>query len=349
MSFNTINNIQTQAMNYSYFIGIDMSKEWFDAAIRQPGKPRYIRHQQFENTEKGFNAFVKWLKQNGISDFSLLFICMEHTGVYTVPLCQFLSQKSITYTLVPGAEVTNSQGITRGKSDKLDAKRIAAYALKNREEIRIHTLPSEKLRTLKTLLAYRERLLKAKHGFTVSLKEIKAFEVTAVANSILEGSEQMINSCNQQIKKVDKQIDQCIEAHPELNNNYKLLLSIPGIGRQNALYMIVFTKNFVSFNCPKKFASYAGIAPFKKSSGKSLNSSSKVSQKANKKMKALLTAAAVNGLNRCNEYQIYYHKQLKKGKNEYSVKNVIRNKIVARAFAVIKRNSKYVNTHAFAA
>ena len=39
----------------------------------------------------------------------------------------------------------------------------------------------------------------------------------------------------------------------------------------------------------------------------------------------------------------------KKGKNKYSVKNVIRNKIVARAFAVIKRNSGYVDTHAFAA
>lgn len=336
-------------MNYSYFIGIDMSKEWFDAAIRLPGKPRYVRHQQFENTEKGFKALLKWFKQNQIKDFSLVFICMEHTGVYTVPLCQFLSSQTITYTLVPGAEVTNSQGITRGKSDKLDAKRIAAYALKNREEIRVHTLPSEEIRTLKTLLAYRERVVKARHGFLVSTKELKAFETTTVAGSILDGSQQMIDKCTLQIKEVDKQINACLELHPELNKNFKLLLSVPGIGRQNALYMIVFTKNFVSFNCPRKFAAYAGIAPFKKSSGKSLNSSSKVSQKANKKMKALLSTAVVCSLRTCSEYQIYYERQLEKGKNQYSIKNVIRNKIVARAFAVIKRNSKYVNMHAFAA
>ena len=349
MPFNSINKIQTKVMNYSYFIGIDISKEWFDAAIRQPGKPRYIRHKQFANTEKGFQTLLKWLKQNGIKDFSLLSVCMEHTGVYTVPLCQFLGQKGIIYTLVPGAQIANSQGITRGKSDKLDAKRIAAYALKNREEIIIHTLPSEEIRTLKTLLAYRERLLKAKHAFLVSTKEIKAFETKVVANTISDSSKLMIEQCNQQIKQVDKQISQCIEAHPELAKNYKLLLSVPGIGRQNALYMMVFTKNFVCFNCPKKFAAYAGIAPFKKSSGKSLNSGSKVSHKANKKMKALLSTAVANGLSSCSEYQIYYDKQLQKGKNKFSIKNVIRNKIVARAFAVIKRNSKYVNMHAFAA
>ena len=335
-------------MNYSYFVGIDMSKEWFDAAIRQPGKPRYVRHKQFENTENGFKAFLNWLKNNGIPDWAAIFVCMEHTGVYTVPLCQFLGKIDIAYTLVPGAEITNSQGITRGKSDKLDAKRIAAYALKNREEIRIHTLPSEDIRKLKTLLSYRQRLIKAKHGFAVSVKEIQAFETDNVADSISIGSAQMIEQCNQQLKQLDKQIDQCINAIPELKKNYELLLSVPGIGRQNALYMIVFTKNFVSFNCPKKFAAYAGIAPFKKSSGKSFNSNSKVSQKANKKMKALLSTAATIGLGNCREYQIYYQRQVEKGKNEFSVKNVIRNKIVARAFAVIKRDSKYINTHAYA-
>ena len=69
----------------------------------------------------------------------------------------------------------------------------------------------------------------------------------------------------------------------------------------------------------------------------------------NKKMKALLSSAVVCSLRTCTEYQIYFEKQLKKGKNPNSVKNAIRNKIVARAFAVIKRNSEYVNTHAFAA
>lgn len=325
-----------------------MSKEWFDAAIVAANNPRVTKHQQFENTSKGFKIYKKWLIKNGIKDFTTLFVCLEHTGVYTIPLCEFLAQLQITYTLVPGAEIANSLGITRGKNDKLDAKRIAKYAYKNRDDIRIHTLPKEELRKLKTLLSYRDRVVKSRHAFKVSSKEIKAFENSNVSNHICSRSEEMIKLCTIEIKQIEKDIDQFLNENPEIKRNYELLLSVPGIGRQNALYMIYYTKNFVSFNCPKKFSTYSGIAPFNSQSGISRKSKSKVSHKANKKMKTLLTSAVVCSLPTCAEYRIYYKKQIEKGKDENSVKNVLRNKIVSRAFAVVKRNSPYVNTHAFA-
>ena len=100
-------------MNYPYFNGIDMSKDWFDAALIGTQNPKVTIHQQFENNEKGFNAYKTWLSQNGVKDLSTLFVCMEHTGVYTIPLCEFLIDQHITYTLVPGAEISNSIGITR--------------------------------------------------------------------------------------------------------------------------------------------------------------------------------------------------------------------------------------------
>ncbi len=336
-------------MNYSYYSGIDMSKEWFDAAIIAVQNPRVTKHQRFENHEKGFKNFFKWLGQNDVKDLSKLFVCMEHTGVYTIPLCEFLASQQITYTLVPGAEISNSSGIQRGKNDKLDAKRIARYAFKNRDDIRIHTLPKEELRVLKALLAYRERLVKARHAFKVSSKEMKSFDTSNVIDTICPRSNQMIDYLTEEMKQVEKDIDSFLNEHPQIKKNYELLLSVPGIGRQNALYMIFYTKNFVSFDCPKKFASYAGIAPFRNESGKSKKSNSKVSHKANKKMKTLLTSAVVCSLSKCPEYLIYYNKQIEKGKNENSIKNVLRNKIVSRAFAVVRRNSPYVNTHAFAA
>jgi len=197
-------------------------------------------------------------------------------------------------------------------------------------------------------LAYRDRLVKARHGFKVSSKEMKAFDTANVIKTICPRSEEMIQNLTQEMKQLEKDIDLFLENHPEIKRNYELLLSVPGIGRQNALYMIFYTKNFVSFNCPKKFASYAGIAPFKNESGKSKKSNSKVSHKANKKMKTLLTSAVVCSLSKCPEYLIYFNKQIKRGKNKNSIKNVLRNKIVSRAFAVVRRNSPYVNTHAFA-
>lgn len=335
-------------MNYSFFIGIDISKEWFDAAIIAVVKPSEKKHQRFQNNPQGFKAFFKWLKQNRAKNLATLFVCMEHTGVYTIPLCEFLDKKKITYTLVPGAEIKNSLGITRGKNDIIDAKRIARYSFKNRDEVKIHTLPSKELRTLKALLAYRERLIKARHAIHVSSKELKAFDSSFVSGSIFPRSKDMVSTITKEMKQIDKDIDQFLNKNPQIKRSFDLLLSVPGIGRQNALYMIFYTKNFVSFNCPKKFASYTGIAPFANESGKSKKFKSKVSHLANKKMKALLTSAVVCSLITTPEYRIYFERQLEKGKNENSIKNVLRNKIVARAFAVIKRNSPYVNIHAFA-
>lgn len=334
-------------MNYSFYLGNDMSKEWFDVALLNVKTPRKTEHQQFENSEKGFRNLMSWLSNKGIK-LAEVFFCLEHTGIYSVPFCRFLSEKGAHYSLVPGSEIKQSLGITRGKNDRLDAKRIAQYAYKNKDFMRIHTLPGEAIRKLKAWLSYRRRLLKAKHGFSVSAKELKAHETAEVANDIYQDSQQIIKNINEQIKQLEKAIDQLIEQHEELKRVYELLLSVPGIGPQTALYMIVITQNFVCFNCPKKFSAHSGIAPFKSDSGKSIKSRSKVSHKANKKMKTLLSSGVVNSLKTCPDYRLYFERQLKKGKNENSIKNALRNKIVSRAFAVVKRNSPYVDRHTFA-
>lgn len=334
-------------MNYSFYIGSDMSKEWFDVALLNAQTPRKTEHQQFENTEKGFKKLMSWLRKKGVK-ISQAFFCLEHTGVYSVPFCRFLSEKAAHYSLVPGSEIKESLGITRGKSDQVDAKRIAQYAYKNKDFMRIHTLPTEAIRKLKAWLSYRARLVKAKHSFKVSAKELKAHETAEVADGIYKDSQQMLQQINEQLNQLEKAIDQFLEQHAELKKTYELLLSVPGIGPQTALHMIVITQNFVCFDCPKKFSTYSGIAPFKSDSGKSIKSRSKVSHKANKKMKTLLSSAVANSRKSCADYRLYFEKQLKKGKNENSIKNALRNKIVSRAFAVVKRNSPYEDRHTFA-
>jgi transposase len=336
-------------MNYAFFVGIDISKLWFDAALLAVSKPRTTEHQRFDNTDKGFKTFVKWLGEHQAGDVSGVFVCLEHTGVYGVPLCEFLGKHALAYTLVPGAEIKQSAGIVRSKSDQVDARRIALYAYKNREFLRLHTLPTEVIRTLKALLALRQRLLKSKHGLVVAQKELTVFECDAIVQPITQHSKKAIEVLQEQIKAVDQALQNAVQSHTELKNTYDLLLSVPGIGIQNALYLIVVTQNFVAFDCPRKFANYAGVAPHVQSSGSSQKSRAKVSCFANKMVKTLMTSAVVCSLKTCAEYQTYYQKQLQRGKNPNSVKNALRNKIIHRVFAVMERQTPYVDTHSYAA
>ena len=49
-------------------------------------------------------------------------------------------------------------------------------------------------------------------------------------------------------------------------------------------------------------------------------------------------------LRRSKQMAQYYERKVEQGKNKMSVVNAVRCKVVARAFAVIKRDKPYVNT-----
>lgn len=99
----------------------------------------------------------------------------------------------------------------------------------------------------------------------------------------------------------------------------------------------------------RKFACYAGIAPFEYTSGTSVKGKTKVHPFANRQIKSLLNMAAMASIQLPGEYKIYYSRRLSEGKNKMSTLNIIRNKLVFRAFAVIKRGTPYLDLHKFAA
>lgn len=113
--------------------------------------------------------------------------------------------------------------------------------------------------------------------------------------------------------------------------------------------MLAYTNGFTAFDNWRQFACYIGIAPFDNKSGTSLKGKTRLSQMANKKIKTVVNSGTRSALQSCKEYQQYYNRRLEEGKNEYSTINIIRNKIISRAFACAKRKTKYVNVFKFAA
>lgn len=154
------------------FIGIDISKQWIDVCVKTDGQP--ITHQRFDNNRTGFKAMLKWIKQSRQQQEEWL-ICMEHTGIYGLPLWYFLAEEKITYCVVPGSLITSGLEIRRGKNDKISAMDIAKFAMRYSDELKPHQLPAELLQKLKMLFGYRERLVKAKVLIQVPANEAKQF------------------------------------------------------------------------------------------------------------------------------------------------------------------------------
>ena len=66
-------------------------------------------------------------------------------------------------------------------------------------------------------------------------------------------------------------------------------------------------------------------------------------------MKTLLTLASVSAIQCDRELKQYYMKKVAAGKPKMVALNNVRNKIISRAFAVVKRGTPYVELQRFVA
>ena len=331
-------------MKINDVVGIDVSKLTIDVVIHQSKD-----YRQFENTNKGFRSLCKWaLSKSKVDKKNLLFV-FEHTGLYSHQLAVYLSKEEFNFVIVPGLEIKRSLGIARGKDDKIDAAKIARYAYRLRDEITPTTLPSDEIQKLKNLLSLRDRMVRQRAGYKTSLKEMKRVFKMKENPVLYTSQESIIKSFNKQITKLDEQMDQIVLENEELKRMFDLMTSIKGIGPQTAFYMIVTTEGFLKFNTWRNFASYCGVAPFPNTSGTSVRGRTKVSNLANKKMKSLLDLAAKSAIQYNQEMKMYYNRRIEEGKSKMSTINIIRNKLIARMFAVVRRDSLYIDIMKYAA
>lgn len=331
-------------MNINDTVGIDLSKLTFDARIHSSQI-----EGEFENNKKGFKKLVDWAFKNSESKKENIIFVFEHTGLYSHGLSMYLSSKEIPFCMVPGLEIKNSLGMTRGKDDKADAKRIALYGFRMRDEITPTVLSSEEEQSIKNLLSLRQRLVKQRAGFKASYKEQERVLNKNNNKTLLSTQKKMINYLSKQIEAIDKEMMQILEQNDSMLRNYQLITSIKGVGKQTALFLIIYTANFTKFKNSRKFASYCGIAPFKNQSGTSIRGRTKVSNLANKEIKSLLDLCAKTSIQYNTEMKQFYERRVEQGKNKMSTINIIRNKLLARIFAVVNRNQPYVDTMKYAA
>ncbi len=332
-------------MNYAEFIGIDISKLTIDVWLYHCKK-----HKQFANSEKGFKAMLKWIKQiTGIEDATRCLFCLENTGLYNLPFCSFSDDQQLHYCQESALRIKLSFGIARGKNDKADAGKIARYCYLHRDELTLTHLPAKAIQKLKKLLSLRDKLVSHNSGFKACMKESDEFLNQKEMKEYFSVQRSLINSYEKKIKIIDVAIRETIEGDQELAILNECVQSVPGIGPVIAAYMIAYSNGFISFDTWRQFACYIGIAPFDNKSGTSLNGRTRVSHLANKKIKTIINSGARSALQSCKEYQLYFDRRIKEGKNEYSTINIIRNKMVSRAFACAKRKTKYVDFLKFAA
>ncbi|MBG9378418.1 IS110 family transposase [Panacibacter sp. DH6] len=338
-------------MTKNYFIGIDVSKQTLDAAfiIRTNESFSTPVWKQFDNTLAGLQKMKRWLLQLNVPLNQQTIVVVENTGIYHRLLWQFFSKQQIDLCIENAAQVKWSLGIARGKSDKVDIRRLALYAARHSDRLKPSPVLHQHVLALKDLITLRNKLLVQLKSIETAFNELKVVSPVSFIRTSKKLLTPAIKGLKQSLKKVEDQITTLIKKDDQLLHVYQLLISIPGVGPVTAIYLICCSNVFTMCTSGKQLACYCGVVPFDHQSGISIKGKHRVHKMANKELKKLLHMCALSAIQHYVEFKDYYNRKKQEGKHPMAILNAIRNKIVLRAFAVVKNDRPYVNNYEKAA
>ncbi|MFC6226163.1 IS110 family transposase [Hymenobacter artigasi] len=332
---------------YTHFLGLDVSKDTLDVALLSP-QCQVLAQAQLANTP---SALSQWLKAQAkqVPGFAVgtCLACLEHTGLYCRPALAALDQLALPTWLEHAAQIKVSMGQVRGKTDKADAVRIGQYAARYQDRVRLWQPARPVLVALDRLSARRARLVGLRQQLQAPLTGSAGFFTPAEQRVEQRAVAPTLRALTKAITAVAATMQQLIAADTDLAAVYECLLSVPGVGPVVATELLLTTGAFTTRSDAKRYASYAGVVPFERSSGQH-RGRGRVSHHANKRVKALLHLAALSAVRWSKPLKAYYERKVAEGKPKLLVLNNVRNKLVHLLFACALNQRKYDEKYATA-
>jgi len=156
---------------FRWFLGIDVSKERFDACcINLKGESLFSLSTSMNR--KGFEELIKQLSCLSVSQESVL-VGMESTACYHVNLYSFLVSSGYTVIVINPLLISNfvRLQLRKTKTDKKDASVIAQFLLLNRDSL-CQTLISSDVSELRDLSRQRESLVDQMSSIKSDIKRL---------------------------------------------------------------------------------------------------------------------------------------------------------------------------------
>lgn len=198
----------------AFFVGIDVSKRHLDLArTDRPGKV-----QRLDNTPAGIAKLVDSLHRPDPA-----VIVLESTGGIERPLLDALLDASLPAALVnPRRARQFAQGLGKlAKTDAIDAALLAEFA--RLAQPRLSVKRSEKQVELEALVTCRRQLTQVRTEQTNRKGATRSKTALAAIDAVLQ-------TLQQQIADLDKQIRSLIDSDDDFDSINKLLQSVPGVG-----------------------------------------------------------------------------------------------------------------------
>ena len=231
------------------FVGIDVSKDWFDVAVRPTGEA-----WRGTQDEEGFTELATRLKQ-----VRPQLVVMEASGGYERLLTAALATAELPVAVVNPRQVRDfarSQG-KLAKTDRLDAAVIAQFG-----EVTgtvAQPLVPAAARELEALVARRRQVIQMK----VAEQQRRQRALPVVQRRI----DRVLVVLEQELQDLDRDLTSRLRESPLWRERENLLRSVPGVGPTLTVALLAGLPELGSLT-RKQVAALVGVAPLSRDSGK---------------------------------------------------------------------------------
>ncbi len=318
------------------FLGIDVSKDKLDCAwLRDPTTSK-VKTKSLTNNRAGFRKLVDWVLAQTKEEPSAVHITLEATGVYHEAAATFLFDSGFQVSVVnPARPKKFAEALAEvHKTDKKDSVLLAKFGCMTSPEL-WQPEPLE-IRELKGLIARLEALEK---DLQREENRLEKADVSQTSDIVMESLETMLRTLKSEKKRLEKEIDDHIDNHPDLKKNRELMESIPGVGPVISRLMLAVIGSR-SFNCARQLAAYLGLSPKLRESG-TLKGRTVLSKAGPARVRAKLYMAAVVSIRSNPDIKAQYLRLLTNGKTKMQAIGAAMRKLVQICFGVVKSQSEY--------
>jgi transposase len=235
-------------MDATVIVGIDVSKDRLDVAVR-PGGIVFAVSRDGE----GIASLIEQLGR-----FVLKAVAVEATGGFEKVVAAGLAGAGLPVVVVNPAQVrafAHALG-KRAKTDPIDAAVIAHFVEATAPVIR--PLPDEETRLLADLVARRRQIV-------AMIGAERQREMRAPAR-IAKSIRRLITALEKELAVIDSDIDDAVRGSPVWCEKEDLLASVPGIGKTIARTLLAELPELGALD-RRQVAALTGLAPWTRQSG----------------------------------------------------------------------------------
>lgn len=322
-----------------YYIGLDVSLQ--ETSVCVIDKTNKIIAETIIASD--CEVLATYLAKNNYKQTSIIAI---ESGQLSIPLCKGLRAKGCNVICVDARHMASALSSRINKNDKNDALGIARVLQTGwYKEVQIK---SDENCELKVLLGSRRQLVSSRQqimGTARGLLKIYGIKLGASTNGFAEqAAKQMKNLTEvvrisikllleslESIEKSLKEMDRLIEQHAKVDEDCKLLMTIPGVGKITAVTYKTSLDAAGRFKDSATVGAYMGLTPKQYSSGE-VNRHGSISKMGPKECRCMLYEAAQSMLVVSNKHSKLKAWGMKIAKKKGNKKAIV---AVARKLAVI--------------